>query len=531
MGERQVRTEDGAEVAGAHQAGGPVPLADGAEAGQAVGPVRSGGGEGPPPPGVVESRRHAVGAPLHPVWLRAGRLAAASVAATVDEEAAEARRPVHAAAVLPPLGIAGGPGVEQDGGALTDRPVVAAHPGAGHRRHSTGGGVTSRRSPRSEPGGSWRRAGAAARAGAGSLSMARMPPSLPEAATASDLPTLADLEHARARIAGRVHRTPLLTARSLDEAAGARLLLKAESLQRGGAFKARGAFNAVLAGLERGDRRPLAAVSSGNHGQAVALAARDLGLQATVVMPEDAAPLKIAATRAYGAEVVCAGVDSRNREAVARELAERRGLRMIHPFDDPDVIAGQGTCALELLEQAAAAAAHLDAVLVPVGGGGLIAGVATAIRARSPRTLVVGVEPETADDAARSLAAGRRLALDGPPATIADGVRTLQVGERPWAVIRERVDAIVTVDEAAIGRACWWLWTRAKLVVEPTAALPLAALLEGRLPIGAATGAGGAPPHRPPALPPDPTVALVLSGGNVDPRALAAVFGTDPERR
>lgn len=342
------------------------------------------------------------------------------------------------------------------------------------------------------------------------------------------LPTLADVEAARARIAGRVHRTPLLTARSLDERVGAHLLLKAEGFQRGGAFKARGAFNAVLAGLERGDRRSLAAVSSGNHAQAVALAARDLGLAATVVMPQDASPLKVAATRAYGAEVVTEGVDGRNREEVAHGLAQARGLRLVHPYDDADVIAGQGTCALELLAQSRRMGTPPDAVVVPVGGGGLIAGTATVCRAVSPGTLVIGVEPASADDAARSLAAGHRVSLAAPPATVADGVRTLQVGEQPWAVIRDQVDAIVTVDEAAIGLALWWLWTRAKLVVEPTGALPLAALIAGRLAIGderpgppCPAGAFRLPRHA--------TVALVLTGGNVDARDLARLAVADPE--
>ncbi len=346
----------------------------------------------------------------------------------------------------------------------------------------------------------------------------------PGGATDPALPTLADIQRARARIAGRVHRTPLLTARTLDARVGAHLLLKAESFQRGGAFKARGAFNAVLAALERGDRRDLVAVSSGNHAQAVALAAHELGLRATIVMPHDAEPLKVAGTRAYGAEVVTEGVDGGNREAVVRELAERRGLRLVHPFDDPDVIAGQGTAALELLEQAQAAGAPPDAILVPVGGGGLVSGVATVVRALHPTTLVIGVEPVLADDAARSHAAGRRIALPAAPQTIADGVRTLSIGELTWAVIRERVDAIATVDEAAIIRACWWLWTRAKLLVEPTAALPLAALMAGRLASGPNRGAPVAA-----ALAPRPTVALVLTGGNVDPRSLAPRFGSEPE--
>ncbi|HUY97885.1 MAG TPA: threonine/serine dehydratase [Verrucomicrobiae bacterium] len=350
--------------------------------------------------------------------------------------------------------------------------------------------------------------------------------SLPPAAPPAPALTVDEVRTAQERIAGRVHRTPLVRSRTLDDRVGARLLLKAESLQRAGAFKARGAFNAVLAGLERGDRRALIAVSSGNHGQAVALAARELQLAATVVMPQDSSPLKLSATRGYGAEVVSDGIDGRNREEVARELAERGDLHLIHPFDDQDVMAGQGTSALELLEQARSGGASPDAVLVPVGGGGLLAGVATVVRAVSPGTLVIGVEPRRADDAARSLAAGHRVALDAPPDTIADGVRTLQLGVRPWAVIRERVDAIVTVDEMDIVHAMWWLWTRTKLLVEPTGALPLAALLAGRVAVGerGADRAGAAQPR----LPAGAVIALLLSGGNVDPRQMATLFAGLP---
>ena len=324
------------------------------------------------------------------------------------------------------------------------------------------------------------------------------------------------VEAAARRIAPHVHRTPVLRSRLLDERTGAQVLLKAEALQRTGAFKVRGAFNAVLAGVERGDRRGVIAVSSGNHAQAVALAAATVGLAATVVMPQDASSLKRAATRAYGATVISEGVDAANREAMVRALAGERGLRLVHPFDDPEVMAGQGTVGLEVLEQAAAIGATLDAVLVPVGGGGLLSGVATALRARAPGVRVIGVEPTCADDAARSLATGRLQRLPSPPDTVADGVRTLSLGDRPWAVIRHLVDAIVTVDEGVIATACWWLWTRTKLVVEPTGALPVAALL------AAADGApvGGALARL---LPPSPTMACVLSGGNVDPAQLASL--------
>jgi threonine dehydratase len=310
---------------------------------------------------------------------------------------------------------------------------------------------------------------------------------------------LAEVEQAAARIAGRVHRTPVLTSRLLDRELGCRVLLKAEHLQRAGAFKARGAFSALLA-LDPAERaRGVLAVSSGNHGQAVALAAAETGGRALVVMPAGANPAKVAATRAYGAEVLMEGVTADNREAVVRQVAAERGLRLVHPFDDPAVMAGQGTAALELLDDTGA---DLDLVLVPVGGGGLISGTAAAVKGRSPATRVVGVEPATAADARDSLAAGRRIALPAAPATIADGVRSLCVGERPFEVMRRLVDEVVTVTDEELREALALCWSRTKQLVEPTAALPLAALRTG-----AARGR---------------RVGVVLSGGNLDAFALAA---------
>ena len=316
---------------------------------------------------------------------------------------------------------------------------------------------------------------------------------------------LADVERAAARIAGRVHRTPVVTSRLLDRELGCQVVAKAEHLQRVGAFKARGAFNALLA-LDP-DRRAagVLAVSSGNHGQAVALAAAETGGRAVVVMPAGSNPAKVAATRAYGAEVITAGVTGENREGFAAELAADRGLHLVHPFDDHDVMAGQGTAALELL----ADAPDLDLVLVPVGGGGLIAGTAAAVKGRSPATRVVGVEPAAAD-AQASLRAGRRIPLPAAPATIADGVRSLCVGARPFAVIRSMVDDIVTVTDAELLEALALCWSRTKQLVEPTAALPLAALRTG-----AAAGR---------------RVGVVLTGGNVDAAALAACLAL-PEPR
>jgi len=324
---------------------------------------------------------------------------------------------------------------------------------------------------------------------------------------------VADVEEAAARIAGRVHRTPVLTSRLLDRELGCRVALKAEHLQRVGAFKARGAFNALLA-LDPGRRAAgVLAVSSGNHGQAVALAAAETGGRAVVVMPAGSNPAKVAGTRAYGAEVVMEGVTGDNRETFAADLAAERGLHVVHPFDDHDVMAGQGTAALELL----ADVPDLDLVLVPVGGGGLIAGTAAAVKGRSPATRVVGVEPAAAADAQASLRAGRRIPLPAAPSTVADGVRALCVGERPFEVIRRLVDDIVTVTDAELLDAMALCWSRTKQLIEPTAALGLAALRTG---VANRGGAGGSRRDGPPEG--RPRVGVVLTGGNVDAARLAA---------
>jgi threonine dehydratase len=327
-----------------------------------------------------------------------------------------------------------------------------------------------------------------------------------------------DLERAGQRLSGRVHTTPLLHSSSLDRRAGARLWLKAESFQRSGSFKARGAFNALLAGIEAGDRRGVLAVSSGNHGQAVALAAAELGLPATVVMPEGSSPVKVAAVAAYGATVVTEGVTGLNREEVARSLAAELDLRLVHPHDDPWVIAGQSTVATELVAQAARAGFSLGPVLVPVGGGGLLSGVCLALERSQPGAVVIGVEPALGDDAKRSLEMGRLVTLDRTPATVADGARTLHLGGLCWEVIRQRVDRIVTVTEAEIAEACWWLWSRCKLVVEPTGALTVAAALRARRdPSGLGL----------PSEPGDPLdLVCILSGGNCTPDQIADLLTT-----
>jgi threonine dehydratase len=302
----------------------------------------------------------------------------------------------------------------------------------------------------------------------------------------------ADVEAAAARIAGRVHRTPVLRCASLDAMAGAALYLKAENLQRVGAFKARGAFNALLTMNDAERERGVIAVSSGNHAQAVALAARELGVPAVIVMPSDANPAKVVATKAYGAEVVQHGVTAENRETFVRELMRERGLPLVHPYDDERVMAGQGTAGLELTEQCE----PLDAVVVPVGGGGLLSGVATIVKARWPSARVIGVEPSNAADARASLHAGERVALPAVPDTVVDGVKSQCIGVRPWEVISRFVDDIVTVTDAQTIEAMELLWTRAKTVVEPAGALPLAAVLGGEV-------AGK-------------RIGLILSGGNVD---------------
>ena len=310
---------------------------------------------------------------------------------------------------------------------------------------------------------------------------------------------LEDVRAAAARIAPHVHRTPVLTSRTADAVAGARLFFKCETFQRVGAFKARGAFSrlTLLSSEER--RRGVVAFSSGNHAQAVALAARDLGVPATIVMPGDAPSLKLAATRGYGAEVILYDRRNEDREAIARRLVEERGVTLVPPFDDEAVIAGQGTAALELLEEVP----DLDAVMTPCGGAGLLAGTAVAASGLRPGIRVFGVEPEAGDDVARSLREGRRVAIPVPE-TIADSLQTTRVGERNFAILQALVEGVLTVSDLELRRAMAFLFSRMKLVVEPGGAAAAAALLAGKVP-----GVGGK------------RVGVVLSGGNVD----AARFG------
>jgi threonine dehydratase len=312
------------------------------------------------------------------------------------------------------------------------------------------------------------------------------------------LPISIDDVHAAARrIAGVAHRTPLLRSRTLDARVGAPVALKAENLQRAGAFKFRGAFNAVAAQRPEG----VCSVSSGNHAQALALAAREHGARAVILMPTDAPASKRAATEGYGAEVIEFDRYGEDREALVAALAAERGLTLVHPYDDPFVMAGQGTVGLEL----AGGVDDLDVVVVPIGGGGLISGVATAVKALAPHARVVGVEPEAGDDVARSLRAGERIAVE-VPRTIADGQQVTIAGELTWEVIRALVDDVVTVSDAEIVDAMRLLFERVKVVAEPSGATALAAVLVGR----AEARRGG-------------TVGVVISGGNIDAARFAAL--------
>ncbi|MEV0977159.1 threo-3-hydroxy-L-aspartate ammonia-lyase [Streptomyces sp. NPDC049915] len=305
--------------------------------------------------------------------------------------------------------------------------------------------------------------------------------------------TLDDVRDAAERIKGVAHRTPVLRSRTLDERVGAEVFLKCENFQRVGAFKFRGAYNAASRLTPEQLERGIAAYSSGNHAQAVALAARELGTTAVIVMPEDAPPSKRAATEGYGAEIVTYDRYTGDRVALAEALAAERGLTLIPPYEHPHVMAGQGTAALELLEETG----ELDALVVPVGGGGLMAGSATAATGLRPGIRMIGVEPEAGDDTKQSLAAGRRIEIP-VPRTLADGQALPTPGELTFSVNRRLVDDIALVTDDEIRQAMVFAFERLKIVLEPSGATPLAALLAGR---------AGTVPGR---------VGLILSGGNVD---------------
>jgi len=316
-----------------------------------------------------------------------------------------------------------------------------------------------------------------------------------------DIPDYQDVVAAAGRLAGVAHRTPVLTSRTADALTGARLFFKCENLQRAGAFKFRGAYNAIAALSDAQRRAGVVAYSSGNHAQAIAYAASLLQVPAVIVMPRDAPAAKLAATRGYGGEIVTYDRYTDDREALGRRLAQERGLVLIPPYDHRDVIAGQGTAARELFEEVG----PLDLLLVCLGGGGLTAGCALAAAAMSPDCAVWGVEPEAGNDAQRSLAEGRIVHIDVPQ-TLADGAQTQHLGVLTFEILRARVAGVATVSDAALVRAMRFFAERMKLVVEPTGALGAAAAFEAAVPVAGRR------------------VGVIVSGGNVDPARYGALL-------
>ncbi|MBR8157520.1 threo-3-hydroxy-L-aspartate ammonia-lyase [Burkholderia cenocepacia] len=307
------------------------------------------------------------------------------------------------------------------------------------------------------------------------------------------LPTYDDVAAAAARLEGHAHRTPVMTSRTIDDALGAQVFFKCENLQRMGAFKFRGAFNALSRFDAEQRRHGVVAFSSGNHAQAIALSARILGIPATIVMPQDAPAAKMAATRGYGGNVVTYDRYTEDREQIGRDLAEKHGLTLVPPYDHPDVIAGQGTAAKELFDEVG----PLDAVFTPLGGGGLLSGTALATRALSPHAKLYGVEPEAGNDAQQSFRSGTIVHID-TPRTIADGAQTQHLGNLTFPILRRDVDDILTATDAELVESMRFFATRMKIVVEPTGCLSFAAVrrmkdaLQGK------------------------RVGVVISGGNVD---------------
>jgi threonine dehydratase len=320
-----------------------------------------------------------------------------------------------------------------------------------------------------------------------------------------DCPTYDDVVAAARRLEGQARRTPVMTSSTIDAEFGARVFFKCENFQRAGAFKFRGAFNA-LSRFDAAQRRAgVVAFSSGNHAQAIALSARLLGMPATIVMPRDAPAAKVAATRGYGGEVVLYDRYTDDREQIGRDLAQRRGLTLIPPYDHPDVIAGQGTAAKELLDEVGS----LDALCLCLGGGGLLSGSALAARALAPKCEVYGAEPEAGNDGQQSLRRGEIVHIETPP-TIADGAQTQHLGRLTFEIIRRDVDDILTASDAQLIDAMRFFAERMKIVVEPTGCLGFAAartmkqLLSGM------------------------RVGVIISGGNVDLARLSALLGTQP---
>ncbi len=316
---------------------------------------------------------------------------------------------------------------------------------------------------------------------------------------------VARLLAARQRLESVAHRTLVATSRTMDERVGARVFLKCENLQRMGAFKFRGAYNTIVQLPEDARRRGVVAFSSGNHAQAVSLVARLLRIPATIVMPSFAPAIKLAATRGYGAEVLFYDRAGEEREAMAQRIARERGSTLVPPFDHPEIVAGQGTATFELIEETG----PLDALLVPVGGGGLVSGAALAASVLSPSCRVIGVEPEAGDDGGRSFRSGTLERVEHPE-TIADGARTPSLGLLTLALIRRSVSDMITASDAELVRAMRFVWERMKLIVEPTGVLGLAALMSGRVKM------------------PGRRVGVILSGGNVDMAQAGAWFTRYP---
>lgn len=310
----------------------------------------------------------------------------------------------------------------------------------------------------------------------------------------STLPiTFEDVAAAHERLRGVAHHTPVLTSRTANERTGAQLFFKCENLQRMGAFKFRGAYNAIAQFTPEQKAGGVITFSSGNHAQAIALSARLLGVKAVIVMPHDAPSVKVEATRGYGGEIVFYDRYTEDREALGQRLAAERGLTLIPPYDHPHVMAGQGTAAKELFEETG----ELDLLLTPLGGGGLLSGCATAAHALAPACTVIGVEPEAGNDGQRSLQSGEIVHIDTPK-TLADGAQTQHLGNYTFAVIRERVSEIVTVSDAELVETMKFFASRMKLVVEPTGCLAAAAVLHGKVDVRGKR------------------VGVLISGGNVD---------------
>ncbi|HHW1583468.1 threo-3-hydroxy-L-aspartate ammonia-lyase [Pseudomonas aeruginosa] len=317
-----------------------------------------------------------------------------------------------------------------------------------------------------------------------------------------DLPTYDDVIAAAARISGHANRTPVMSSRTLDEELGAEVFFKCENLQRMGAFKFRGAFNALSRFSAEQRAAGVVAFSSGNHAQAIALSARLLGIPATIVMPADAPAVKIEATRGYGGQVVLYDRYTEDREQIGRDLAQRHGLTLIPPYDHPDVLAGQGTAAKELFEEVG----PLDAFFAPLGGGGLLSGCALAIRALAPACRIYGVEPEAGNDGQRSLRSGAIVHIDTPQ-TLADGAQTQHLGNLTFPLIQRNVDDILTASDAELVDGMRFLAARMKLLVEPTGCLGLAAARQRKDELRGKR------------------VGILLSGGNVDLARFCALLG------